>query len=247
MRAHRHASDWKIAGDVPSIPTVGLARSWLGASARVAAVTLLAPVALVAAVAILAVGNGLGGLGALRQAIAGPTRPSADAAPAALQRPALAPTGPAVTPELRTRPPVVAAPSSPTTVAPHRRSGARSPGAATPPAVAPTPTAQSPAPPGSSSPAQGGAPSSGGGGGGGPQSPSSSPPKGPVGQAVQPVRDTVGQLPVPVGPTGGQVLDTVTGALDGVLAPGTSAPPTGSGTPSLPVPPAGGSALPGLP
>jgi hypothetical protein len=49
------------------------------------------------------------------------------------------------------------------------------------------------------------------------------------------VRDTVGQLPAPVGPTGGQVLDTVTGAVDGALGAGSSAPAPSA--PSAPAPP----------
>jgi hypothetical protein len=220
---------------------VGLARSWLGGSLRVAGATLVVPAALFAALLVVIVGGSLGGLGALRHALDG-SGTAVTARPAAAPAPVAAPGGAGTAPAAPVRDirPAVTRAVAPATAPDRssRRGARRSPGAERP---GPTTTGDS----GSS--ASQSAPGAGGSGSGGVGSNPASGRRGLLGQATQPVRDVAGQLPSPVGAQGIQVLDTVTQTGDGIITPPpASSSPASPAAPALPVgvsPPA----LPGVP
>jgi hypothetical protein len=191
-----------------------LGRAWAAGALRASAATLLAPLAIVVALAVVALGGGLGGLGSLRQLVAGPPVPSAGGSPS------------------------FAAPS-----ARGHRGGSHSlpviPAGSAPAAAAPAPRTRHRGgpqahvePPASRVPSSGGSPG-GGGGGGGNAGGGSSPAPPPPGEKPQPsparqlgdqAKQVTGQLPAPAGPAAGQIIDTVVNTADQVLPP---PPPVG--------------------
>ncbi len=181
-----------------------MVREWTQQAARATGVSLLAPIVLLVSAAVLASGGGLGGLGALGQAAAGPGLPDlgvqATEASAGAESLADADIVGADTSE----PPAAATPtgtagSGPLASGPGGAGNEGTPGSGSDPVnVSPLPPAAAPPQQAAPTPQTPSAPAPGGGG---------AAPADPVGDVIENTRGTVESLPGPLGPTTGDILD----------------------------------------